>query len=319
MDYSDDIVMRYLFGELSEAQRAELETEYFADEQAFNRLERFENDLIDDYARGRLGAQMRARFERAYLSDPNRRERLKFGETLAAHYAQLPDQREPSSDTAVSGRSWWQGLLSSRRPESRVIAFSMAAVLLLLVFGSLWLLIESRRLRAELAQREAAAASQQERAAELQKELADEQQRNQELTDKIQRAANFQMPQAGPSDSATPAFVTLLLTASGVRGVETASPPTLAIPKGTAQVHVQLVLKDLDYQNYQIVLREIAGAEIFNRHNVRPRISKSGATFSLSLPASKFAAGDYLLTLRGALPGGEIEDVNKSLFRVQKQ
>jgi len=77
MTNSDEMMTRYLFGELSESERAELETEYFADPGAFNRLERFENDLIDDYTRGRLGGDTRARFERVYLSDPNRRTRLK--------------------------------------------------------------------------------------------------------------------------------------------------------------------------------------------------------------------------------------------------
>jgi len=316
MNLTDDIVMRYLFGELPEPERAQLEAEYFADAGTFNRLERFENDLIDDYARGRLGAETRARFERAYLSNPNRRARLKFGEALAARL----DQAAPPSLTAVSRRSWWQEHSSWFKLETRAFAFSMALALLLLVFGSGWLFIQARRLRAELAQRDAAQAVQEQRAAELQRQIADEQKRNEELTSELQRASN---PETAPTQSSpeavTPAFVTLLLAANGVRGAETAPPRTLTIPKGIRQVHVQLVVKDHDYPSYQIVLRAIAGPEIFKGQNLKPRINKPGAVFSLSVPASKLTAGDYMLTLRGVLQSGEFEDVSKSLFRVEKK
>jgi hypothetical protein len=305
---------------LSEAERAELEAEYFADPRAFDRLELFENDLIDDYARGRLGAQTRARFERAYLSNPSRRARLKFGEALAAHHAQLLDQVKLPVVTAVSGGPWWRNLFPRLSLERRALAFSMAVALLLLAFGSGWLLIQSRRLRTELAQQQAMQTRQEEYAAELQRQLADEQKRSQELTAELQRASNPVTPPTKPlSETPAPAFVTLLLAANGVRGAETGSPHTLTIPKGTEQVHVQLSLKDNDYRTYQIVLRAIDGPEILNRQDLRPRTTRSGATVSLSLPASKLIGGDYMLTLRGALQSGEFEDVSKSLFRVEKR
>ncbi|MGH9763543.1 MAG: hypothetical protein ACREDR_17600 [Blastocatellia bacterium] len=314
MSYSEDILLRYLFGELSETERVELETAYFADPPVFDRLEHVENDLIDDYARGRLSPRTRARFERAYLSNPNRRARLKFGEALAGRL----DRSEPPLAKAASGGAWWQSLFSSLRQERRPLAFSMAVVFLALVFGSVWLLVQSGRLRAELAKREAAEATPEQHDAELQRQLADEQKRNQGLTAELQQRSKPVTPPTKPSLAATtPTFVTLRLAANGVRGAETASPPTLVVPKGTEKVHVQLTLTDHDYQRYQIGLQAIPGPEIVNPRKITPRIGKSGATFSLSLPASKLASGDYMLTLRGASQAGEFEDVSKSLFRVE--
>jgi hypothetical protein len=311
---SDDVMMRYLVGELSEPERVALESRYFADQRAFDRLERFEQDLIDKYARGRLPGETRARFEAAYLSNPNRRERLKFGEALAARI----DQSEPSPVMPVNSGYWRQRLLSWVGPESRALAFSMALVLLLLAAGSVWLLVQSSRLRAELARRDSAAADQAQRQAELQRQLGDQQKQNQELAAQLERLSNTAAPQTSPSPGgAVPAFVTLFLAANGVRGAEPAAPATLIIPKGTQEVRVNLTLKDHDYRDYQIVLQAIAGPEIFNRRNLKPRINRSGATFSLSLPASKLPTGDYMLTLRGAAPGGEFEDVSNSLFHVE--
>src|SRR5262249_6334133 len=100
MKTSDDTLLRYLFGELPEGERAALEAEYFGDPQTFARLEQVENDLIDDYARGRLAAGTRARFERTYLSDPNRRARLKFAETLAVRAGSSVGQ--PAAQSALS-------------------------------------------------------------------------------------------------------------------------------------------------------------------------------------------------------------------------
>lgn len=316
MNESDDVMMRYLLGELSEPERIALESRYFTDPRAFDRLERFEQELIDNYARSRLPGETRARFEAAYLSNPNRRERLRFGEALAARI----DQSEPPTVIHFNGASWRQRLLSWVGPESRALAFSMALVLLLLAAGSVWLLVQSSRLRAELARRDSAAADLAQSQAELQRQLADQQKHNQELAAQLERLSNTPAPQTSPSSGgAVPGFVTLFLAANGVRGAEPTAPTTLIIPKGTQEVRVNLTLKDHDYRDYQIVLQAIAGPEIFNRRNLKPRIDRSGAIFSLSLPASKLPTGDYMLTLRGAAPGGEFEDVSNSLFHVDKR
>ena len=67
------------------------------------------------------------------------------------------------------------------------------------------------------------------------------------------------------------------------------------------------------------MLQAVGGSEIFSRRNIKPRTSKSGAAFTLNVPASKLSTGDYLLTLRATTEGGDVEDVSKSLFRVEKK
>jgi hypothetical protein len=316
MNYSDDILLRYLFGELSETERSEIEAAYFDDPTVFDRLEHIENDLIDDYARGRLSPQERARLERAYLPKPNRRARLKIGEVLAAG----PDQSQQPWVEAPSRGAWWQRLFSSLGPESRALAFSMVVLILLLVSSSIWLLVRWRKAGAELAARQAAEAGHEQHEAELQQQLADVQKQNQELTAELQRMPNPATPQANPAlRSPAMTFVTLLLAASEARGAETTPPPTLVIPKGTEQVHLQLTIQDHDYRRYQIGLQAIPGREIVSHRKITPRVTRSGAIFSLSLPASKLASGDYMLTLSGASQSGEFEDVSKSLFHVQSR
>ena len=310
--------MRYLIGELSETERTEIEASYFADKSILNRLVQVEEDLIDNYARGRLSPQVRERFERAYLSQPGRHARAKFGVALAGRLDQLADSRSPAEQDQRAG-SWlgkYFSLFGGGRPG---LAFSLALLLLLLVAGSVWLFLQRRQLQQDIARNQAAQSMQEQRQQELQKQLDDEQKRHQDLTTKLAQQSNANTPVNRPSPPATPTFVSLLLVAGGVRGVDTGLTPTLTIPKGTEQVHLQLNLKDNDYRDYQLSVQLVGGAEIFQSHAPKPKTSKTGATFSLIVPASKFVTGDYMLTVKGATPGGEFEDVSKSLFRVEKK
>jgi hypothetical protein len=118
---------------------------------------------------------------------------------------------------------------------------------------------------------------------------------------------------------ATPAFVTLLLTAGETRGADTGSAPALVVPTGTQQVRIQLNLRQGGYTNYRIVLQAIGGDTIFSWQGIKPKAIKSGSTFVITVPARRLASGDYILTLRGVRPDAEVDDVSKSIFRVSKK
>ena len=272
---------------------------------------------MDDYARGRLSPETRERFEKAYLADPERRARLRFSEALVAKLDRevspglIPQEAETTS--------WWQKLFVPFIGGQRALAFSFA-VLLLMVLGSAWLLLRTSRLRNELAQTRATEAAREQHERELQQQLIDEQARNQRLIAELDRERAQPTPEIGiasPKNTA-PAFVSLLLVASGVRGAETKS-PTLSIPARTQEVRIELKTAENEYQSYQLELHAVGGKAIFDRKSVKPTIRKSGANFRFTVPASKFTSGDYILTLKGVMPTGEVEDVSKSLFRVERK
>ena len=343
MNDSEQMMTRYLLGELSESERADLERRYFADNAFFERLSQCESDLMDDYARGRLSPETRERFEKAYLADPERRARLRFSEALVAKLDRevspglIPQEAETTS--------WWQKLFVPFIGGQGALAFSFA-VLLLMVLGSeqaaglppvarreplqVVALEAARpddaqargthaRPQDELAQTRATEAAREQHERELQQQLIDEQARNQQLIAELDRERAQPTPEVGiasPKNTA-PAFVSLLLVASGVRGAETKS-PTLSIPAGTQEVRIELKTAENEYQSYQLELHALGGKAIFDRKKVKPTITKSGANFGFSVPASRFTSGDYILTLKGVIPSGEVEDVSKSLFRVSQ-
>jgi len=313
MTNSDEMMTRYLFGELSEAEQARLEERYFIDARTFEQLAQLETELIDDYARGRLSKQMRARFERAYLRNPSRRARLKFGEALTARLDQTASSpvAEPASRRAAS---LWQRASSLLTSGRRAPAFSMAAALLVLSAVSVWLFIQSQRLRQDLARTRDAQSAQAQQGREAEQQLASERTRTQELIAELERARAEAQPQPPTAPVAS-----LVLIVGGARAVDTGAPPTLVLRKETQQVRLQLKLKENAYQSYQLTLQAVGGEEILNRQHFKPLANKSGASFVLTLPASQVKAGDYILTLRGYRQSGELEDVSQSLFRVEKK
>ncbi|MEJ7712916.1 MAG: hypothetical protein WKF84_24505 [Pyrinomonadaceae bacterium] len=319
MDESEQIITSYLLGELSEPEQTTLEGKYFNDPRVFDQMLKIESELLDNYARGRLSPQARERFKHYYLINPARRERMKFAETLTTRI----DKIEPPGN-AIEQPGWavsrWRRLLVTLRGQRMVLRFSIAFVSLLIVLGGAWLFMESRRSRQELAR-----AHQERRGPEFKEKVAAERVTTEKPITEAEprRTAQQQSPQITSTSPAraAPIFASLLLTVGGVRGGgDTGRMPTLVIPPGTTEARLQLNLKENTYASYRVSLQAVsAGGEIFSRQNLKPRNMKSGASVTLVVPARKFATGDYILTLRGVGQDGEIDDLSRSIFRVNKK
>jgi anti-sigma factor RsiW len=320
MKQSEHNLTRYLLGELSESEQVALEETYFSNPQSFDEITKVESELIDNYVRGRLSDEVRHQFEQFYLAHPERRERVKFAEALATRLDQL-DMPEAISEPPERVLPWWQKLFALPQMLRPAAALSVALVSLLLVLASVWLVVEARRVRHELAQAQAALASQEQRQRELQEQLGNERSRADEMTAELERLRNQLASQTATSspESTIPAFVSLLIRVGSIRGADAGPPATLVIPAGTAEVRLQVRLQEHNYPSYSAVLQAVGGAEVFSRQNLKPVGGKSGATLTLKMPAGRLRTGDYVLTLKATTDGGEVEDLSKSIFRVEKR
>jgi hypothetical protein len=90
-----DVLERYLLGEVSEDERVEIEQGYFADDGLFDQLVDVQNDLVDAYAQGTLPAVERKRFEERFLTSSSGVGRVEFARALqrkiAARTARKPE------------------------------------------------------------------------------------------------------------------------------------------------------------------------------------------------------------------------------------
>jgi len=84
IDLSENLIRRYLLGELTESDQAALEHELLTDRDEFDRVWAIENELIDGYVRGEMSSADRERFEGHYLASPLHRERVAIAESFLA-------------------------------------------------------------------------------------------------------------------------------------------------------------------------------------------------------------------------------------------
>lgn len=307
---------RYLLGEMTEAERAALEREYFADGRLFELMVRAENELVDEYARGLLPPPARERFERHYLSHPARRARARFAEALAA---KLGETGAAAAAEPPHAKPLWRSRPAFLRAPA--LAWALSAALLLAAAGAAWLRLETRAPRHETAKTEVPRAAQETRAGEPPAPVADGRPADGRPPAEPGRTRTEQRgvaPAPTPAAKPAPTFATLVLTIGSTRSAGAAPHALLAIPARTEKARLQLNLRESDYKSYRAALKAVGGTDVYAWERVNSRVTKSGVTITLTVPARMLADGDYLLTLSGVGESGELEDVSKSLFRVRK-
>jgi hypothetical protein len=82
IDQGENLIKRYLLGELAEADQTVLEQELLIDRGKFDQVWAVENELIDNYVRGEMSRGDRERFECHYLASPLHRGRVAIAEAF---------------------------------------------------------------------------------------------------------------------------------------------------------------------------------------------------------------------------------------------
>ena len=304
MSNQEQIIRSYLLGELPESEQVTLEEKYFSDQQLFQQMVQVENDLVDKYACGLLSPEMRDRFEKYYMAHPQRCERARFAEALAAKV----DANAGVQALPVKA-SWWDRFSAIMSGPQLALGFSIALLLFAVLAG--WFFIETKRLRQELARIESERLTREERERELQRQVANEQSRAQKLSEEVERLQQgVAAPSPSPERSST--FATLILTIGGTRSADAGRTSNLKISSETKQVRLELRLRENNYSAYKVAIQSADGNTIFTSRRLAVPNNKTNANLSLTIPASKFTSGDYIITLRG-------EDVSKSLIHVERK
>ena len=82
IDQGENLIRRYLVGELAEADQAAFEQELLIDRGKFDQVWAFENELVDSYVRGEMSPADWERFKGHYLASPLHRERVAMAESF---------------------------------------------------------------------------------------------------------------------------------------------------------------------------------------------------------------------------------------------
>jgi hypothetical protein len=128
----EEQIRDYLLGNLQGAQREDMESRYFADEQLLEQMDAIEDEMISEYARGRLTSPQREMFEREYLSQPRRRRRVEFALALDRVL------RQSENVKIATGSFWSRWMASLRVVEPFATPVAAVAAVLLVVVAAQW-------------------------------------------------------------------------------------------------------------------------------------------------------------------------------------
>jgi cell division protein FtsB len=314
----EDLIKRYLLGELSATEQTALEDEYFIDPSKYAQLRNAEDELLDAAARGSLSEADRERFERSYLTNPGRRRHAMFARALTrvvddglAARATTPRTERAAQIERADTKPSWQSRLAQLFRGPRFVTFITTA--LLIGLGAAWFVIETSRLRARLAEARSEGETLAQRIADLEaqyKLLAEERER---LQVQLQAAKETALPTSRPA----PVFFALSLNA--FRPSNGQGPRTLMIPQSAEEARLRINLSEYVFPNYQVMLLTPDGREVFARKGLKPQATRNGYVLVVSVPARKFADGDNIISLNGISGAGEVDTLGKTIVKVRRR
>jgi hypothetical protein len=147
VDKERDVIRLYFLGQLTEEERQRLEEQFMTDRDYQEEVLIVEEDLIEAYLDDSLSNEEKESFAAHLLSTPQQRQRLEIARALDRYCAQSPTADVQVADVQLSDDHSRPPTISStsffRRP---VVAYSVAAVLLVGIFaGAWWLFIRWRQ------------------------------------------------------------------------------------------------------------------------------------------------------------------------------
>jgi hypothetical protein len=279
---------RYVLGQVSEDERAEVEARYLADDSVFEALVGTEDALLRSYLKGTLPeAERRALSDRIRV-DPELRRKLEFEASLKAYLASEPERPRASEPVdSVGTRAPWLSAESLWRA---------AAVVLLVTSASL--LVSELRLRGEI-----------------------ERLRAQAAVSNLQRAAGAREPgprSLPPSLEPLAAGAPFVLYASRLRSAGGDAP--LAISAAAVTVPLALQLPETGAARYAAVVATPDGARVWHAQELKDSALADGSrAVVLAVPAHVLSDGTYVVTLTGVSAAGQREDLAAYAFRIVRR
>jgi hypothetical protein len=297
-EFSDEAVRRFLLGGLSASERPLFEQRLFTNDDLEARVRLAELDLADDYAFEHLSTPDRRLFGQRFLVTAGRQQKLQVSRNLRDRFSAKPAGSSEKSKVAKRLKH----LFGLDRPAWR---FAFGILILLILFGTAWLVIREPRIARQIANR-----------------IMPRRSPPQSAPLKAGHPTNTSMPEHQITPSPMPAHDQATVSPAGVSialtpavSSQTSEVPALNLPKGEQDVvRLQLVLKADQTGPYRAELVTSEGSSVFSAEALKPNDSRAKIDFDV--PARLLKTGDYQIRL-GRSNEGSRESLGSYYFRVQ--
>ncbi len=342
----ENLTMRYLLGDLSEAEKQQIEERFFHDDAYYESLLVAEDELIYTYLCGALRQRERALFETQLEASVRRREKVAvvkalMAEAAAATKAEAPVvAAPPQTHTPDESASWWQAIERLLAGRAVALQFAMAAAMLLLAIAGVWLWVQTDSLKSQVEIAEAKRRESEQKALEYRDQAAsrtdDLQARNQTLNEQLlrerearqeaekaraelQRRLQEESLKHPANPSALADSIISFALESGIRRDESEEPQRLRIPQRVRQIQLQLDLGSDDGKGfYRAEVKTFGGVLVWSNDTLSVSSASWGKAVNLLLPTRIFKNGEYELTLKRARGQSKFEDAGYYYFKIEK-
>ncbi|HYG64769.1 MAG TPA: hypothetical protein VEL74_19470 [Thermoanaerobaculia bacterium] len=308
----DDLLRRYLLGELSEEETARLEPRLLEDDRLLEQMEAVEGDLLAEYAQGELTEEQEREVGRRLTATEEGRARLALARSLHRIANETPAEQKPRATVVPMPR------VSSRRPSWYAPMAAMAAALLLGVVGlSVWPQLQGR-----FGEHPPAEVSNNNIGEAIIRTPAPDPVSPVEATPGEQPAEPAaETPVSteivtAPEPKPEPVGVELPLR-SGQRSGEAQDVLRREVPGNAEKIEFRVPLRDEGFTSYKIVLYGPDRPEdVFPGLELRPLASGRGLRFQV--PAAQVSDGLYRIEAFGVTASGDDELIGDQEFEIQR-
>jgi hypothetical protein len=345
---TDDLITRFLLGELSEQERAQVEERFLADNEFFEEVLAAEDALMDRYLRGQLSGEQLERAKTLFQSSPRQRRDVEFTKRLIASIRGADSAHEQStSDVTHTTFAASTDKIHSREeiipatsePESSDETFQLippgfknlaprsAAIgwlfVSLVCFSLLsWIVYLYYQKRGHEAQMAAVERSNQETREKLSELMKGKEELSRQLEDEKERRSRAeeliaQLQVRQPDEITRPNRITSILLAPAAleRG---GNSRTISLKAETKRIQLQLEVGESQrYSRYSVLLSTFDGRKVWSKDSIDASQIKQGR-LSLVLPSSLLEDEDYRIELKGSSDNGDFVHVADYIFKVRR-
>ncbi|MEM9593983.1 MAG: hypothetical protein AAGD06_06960 [Acidobacteriota bacterium] len=311
----DNLLRRYLLGQLDAEDAAAVELEALADGERFELLLAAEAELYDEHARGELTGEDLRRFETRLASDPEGAARRDFAAALARR-ADRGSTAAPEADGPAAPKSEapavpleFPGAERKTTGRSRSVHRGLALAATLLLAVGAWLGVRVLQLDQATDRLEAERAALLAERAALTQELAD-----------LKGAEGAGTPEGGLSEgakAAAPPVTVSFLVAAAVRGGPAS---VFDIGDGVDVVELQVEVEGGDvYVAFGVELRGPRGVAVWSSRDPGVERGPWGAALTAPVPAPVFgSSGRYRLAVEGRRGDGVVEEIGTYALEIRR-
>ena len=272
----DDLMVRYLLGDVTEGERTQIEERFLSDHDYYEQLLAVEDKLVDQYATDNLPVEKRELFDNSSVSQ--RREKVEFTREL------IRDIREHKLESKKSVRPSVFRVIFTRR---YIVSASLAAAILLLLIAVPWILVLSLE----------------QRLTETQRELTV---KEREATEQIkaERRARFDIQQQLVElQHSAPGNGTDLLLSTPLKPYRGQRAGGSEVQVVEVSARLQVVILDISlekpgsYESYRVRITPSESLSPLSVSGLTLEMDRS--TLKVPITAAKLEPGDYVLTVLG--------------------